>query len=146
PIEQLPARRTPELVAALTSDYATALAIAGIYTIAFDWLADEVLEKEFVKINTTILVSIHAWETPTLDRIALLITSLGSGYGITSIGLALAAALIISKRYVDLATLVAVLIGASLIVFSFKLFFHQSRPQVFTQLAPEHDYSFPSGH
>lgn len=146
PLEQLSRRRSRRLIKALTSYYAIALGVAVVCAVAFGWLADEVLERDFVQVNTTVLLSIHAYESPTLDRIALTVTNIGSGWGVTIIGLLLATALVISKRYVDLATLLAVLIGAAVIVFSFKLAFHQTRPQVFVPLAPEHDYSFPSGH
>jgi membrane-associated phospholipid phosphatase len=146
PIEQLSPSRTQKLLKAITSLYAIALAIAIGCAVAFGWLADEVLEHEFVKVNTAILLGIHAHDTPTLDRIALMITNLGSVYGIAILGLLLATGLLLSKRYVDFMTLLAVLIGAGVLVGTFKLLFHQARPQVFVPLAPEHDYSFPSGH
>lgn len=146
PIEQLPKRRAEGLLKAITSYYAIALVIATACAILFGWLADEVLDREFASINGRILLAIHAERTPALDVVAFTATFLGSATGIALIGCAIAAALAILERWVDLATLAAVLLGAAVLGFTFKLLFHQVRPEVFKPLVIEDNFSFPSGH
>ena len=146
PIEQLPPIRVRKLFRVLTSYYAIALAIAIGCAWGFGWLATEVLEHEFTDANTAILLAIHAQSTPALDRLALLITWFGSSLGVTVIGSVLVIVLLLMKRYVDLGTLAAVLIGATVLVLTFKLLFQEVRPHVFQPLVPLTDFSFPSGH
>ncbi|MDP4199956.1 MAG: phosphatase PAP2 family protein [Bacteroidota bacterium] len=146
PIEDLPASRAQKLLRALTSYYAIALAVAVVCAWGFGWLADEVLDHEFTVANTSILLTIHAHRTATLDQIAFLASGIGSATGITIIGIALVLALLIMNRYVDLGTLAAVLLGATVLMLTFKLLFHQVRPHVFEPLVRETNFSFPSGH
>ena len=146
PIEAIPPSRAQKLLKAITSYYAVALAIAVSCAWLFGWLADEVLEHEFISLNTSILLAIHAHRSPVLDELAITITNVGSPIGIAVIGVLLTASLLLMKRYVDLGTFAVILIGAAILVFSFKLLFHQVRPRVFEPLVPEGDFSFPSGH
>lgn len=146
PIEQLPRRRAEKLLTLITSYYFIALAIGAAFACLFGWLADEVTENEFGVDNTAILLHIHAHQSPVLDRIAFSFTWIGSPTGIVLISLLIVYGLWIMKRYVDLGTYAAVLIGASVMVVTFKLFFHQLRPQVFPPLVHETNFSFPSGH
>lgn len=146
PLEDLTRSRSQRLLRALTSYYAIALGVAIVCAVVFGWLAEEVMEKEFTAINTSILLAIHAHDTPTLDTIALDTTNLGSALGIVIIGGILAGCILLMKRYVDLGTFAGVLIGSTIISVSFKFLFHQVRPAVFVSLAPETSYSFPSGH
>src|SRR5579872_801942 len=125
PVEQLPPTRLQGLLKIATSYYAIALVIAGAFTYLFGWLADEVAENEFSDINRSILLNIHSHLSPTLTTLALTITWLGSTWGVVTIGGLLAVALIVLRRYVDLATFASVLIGASVMVMTLKLLFHQ---------------------
>jgi undecaprenyl-diphosphatase len=146
PIEKLPPSRSRRLLKALTSYYGIALLVAIACTYGFSWLADEVLEGEFGNLNSSVLLAIHAHRSVTLDNLAFTVTWLGSSWGVMTIGVLLTGALLLMRRYVDLATFAAVLVGATLMVATFKLVFHQLRPQVFTPLVVESNYSFPSGH
>ncbi len=146
PLEELPRTRVQKLVRAVTSYYFIVLVVAIGFAYLFGWLADEVNENEFGGVNRAILLTIHAYRSAALDRLALDATWLGSFYGVALIAASLVLGLWILKRYVDLGTLAAVLIGASAMDITLKLFFHQARPQVFPPLIQETNYSFPSGH
>lgn len=145
-LKELPRTRAQKLLRAIASYYAIALAIAAVFAYLFGWLADEVTEHQFGDINRSILLSIHAHQSAALDRLALDITFFGSSYGIVLLAIIFAFGLWILKRYVDLGTLAAVLIGASLMVLTLKAVFHNPRPQVFPPLVHETNFSFPSGH
>ena len=144
--ERLTPERSERLLKIITSYYFSALAVGATFAYLFGWLADEVTENEFGVNNTAILLHIHAYRNGLLDRLAFSLTYLGSAYGIVIISLCIIGALWLLKKYVDIGMYAAVLIGASVMVLTFKLFFHQLRPQVFPPLVHETNYSFPSGH
>ena len=145
-IEEIPGKRARALFRVISSYYFIALAIAGGFAWLFGWLADEVTENEFGDINRSILLTIHSYRSPVLDRLAFDVTWLGSSYGIITLAIIFSAGLLFLKRYVDLGTFAAVLIGASLMVVTLKFVFHNPRPQVFPPLVQESNFSFPSGH
>jgi undecaprenyl-diphosphatase len=146
PIETLRPSRAERLLKVLTSYYAISLGVALLFAGVFAWLAQEVLESEFSRINTAVLLAIHRHTSDTFTTLAFAFTDLGSVGGVTVIGAILSFALWRSKRYVDLGTFAAVLVGAATMIFTLKLIFHQIRPTVFPPLAIEKNYSFPSGH
>ena len=146
PIEQLRPTRARKLLEIVSSYYAIALGIGVAFAYLFGWLADEVMENEFGVNNRAILLNIHSFRSPALDRLALTMTFWGSAWGIVILSVCIIAGLLLLKRYVDVGMYAAVIIGASLMVVTFKLFFHQLRPQVFPPLARETSFSFPSGH
>src|ERR1051326_5470132 len=116
PIEKLPRSRVQKLLRALTSYYGIAILIAIGCAYVFGWLADEVAEGEMWNINSSILLSIHSHRSITFDQLAFAITWLGSTSGVMVIGAFFVGSLLLLRRYVDLATFTAVLIGASLMV------------------------------
>lgn len=126
--------------------YLVGLAIALFALGGFVWLADEVLEHEFVQLNTQVLLAIHAHATPFWDHFAVTLTSVGSPEAITVFGLALGTYLFVRGRRLDGGTLVAVIVGGAVLTFALKHFFHQARPSVFPHIVTESGYSFPSGH
>src|SRR5579883_1591579 len=146
PLEQLQRTRTQKLLKAVTSYYAFTLLIAAAFAYLFGWLADEVMEQEWFIPNSSILLRIHFYRSPVLDRLAFDITWLGSSGGIITLSVLVVAGLWMLRRYVDLGTYAAVMIGASVMVLTLKVLFHQARPQVFPPLVHESNYSFPSGH
>ncbi|HET6402315.1 MAG TPA: phosphatase PAP2 family protein [Candidatus Kapabacteria bacterium] len=145
-LEQLPPSRAQKLLKIITSYYFIALVIGAGFAYLFGWLAEEVTENEFGVDNTAILLNIHAHRSALLDRIAFSFTWIGSPWGIVLISVLMLAGLWKLKRYVDIGMYGAVLLGASVMVVTLKLFFHQLRPQVFTPLVRETSFSFPSGH
>lgn len=146
PLERLPGARARTLLTIITSYYAIALAIGAAFAYLFGWLADEVTENEFGVDNRAILLQIHALRSPLLDRVAFDLTFFGSTYGIIFISLVVIGTLVLLRQYVDIGMYVAVILGATVMVLIFKIFFHQLRPQVFPPLVKETSYSFPSGH
>jgi len=131
---------------AIGSYYGIALLISVAGTFAFVELAEEVLEKEFTSMNDSILLAIHAHQSPWLETLAFFFTNLGSGIGITLMSLFMAVALYQKKRFIDLWVFIALIVGAALQVYFLKILFHQIRPRVFNPLAVETSFSFPSGH
>lgn len=146
PIEQLRLSRAERLLEILTTYLAISLGVVLVFGGTFAWLASEVIEREFTRINTSILLWIHGFRADGLTNVALLMTDIGSVYGIVTFGLLMVLMLYLKRRYVDIGTLVIALAGAAAMVFAFKLIFHQIRPHIFQPLVVENDFSFPSGH
>ncbi len=145
-ISQSDEPRRKRLLRILTSYYLIALVIGGAAIYLFSWLADEVLENEFSKINTNILLAIHAHATPTRTQIALFFTNFGSVAGVLVCSAIFVAYLFKVKQKLIAYTYLVTLAGSGIFVFVLKMAFHQARPHVFPHLVVENDFSFPSGH
>ena len=145
-LEAIPRPRAQKLLRVIGSYYFLAIIIAVGFAYLFGWLADEVAENEFGDINRAMLLAIHAHQSAGLDRLAFTITWFGSSYGVAVLAATFGLGLWLLKRYVDLGTLAAVLVGALVMVVTLKLIYHNPRPQVFPPLVQETNFSFPSGH
>ena len=146
PLEDLPRSRAQKLLRAITSYYFIALIIAAGFAYLFGLLADAVNENTFGDVNGAILLAIHAHRSDVLDRLAFDVTWFGSSNGIAVLAAVFMLGLWLLKWYVDLGTLFAVLVGATVMIFTLKLHYHNPRPQIFPPLVHETNFSFPSGH
>lgn len=146
PIELLRLPKAERLIEILTTYLAIALGVGILFGGLFAWLASEVIERDFAKINESMLLWIHSFRSDELTNIALFMSDAGSVFGIVTFGLLLCLMLFLKRRYVDIGTLIVTLVGSAAMVFAFKLMFHQVRPHVFQPLVLEKDFSFPSGH
>lgn len=123
-----------------------ALAI-GVTSIAlFGWLARAVMRDELAELNRTVLVAVHGVASPTLDTIALAVTSLGSVPFVTAVGIVLAVFLWRGGRRIDAWVLITVLTGGGILSWTLKAAFGMPRPDVFEPLYRAGGLSFPSGH
>ncbi|BAZ08427.1 hypothetical protein NIES4071_02320 [Calothrix sp. NIES-4071] len=109
-------------------------------------LAEEVLEKEAFKFDTTFLLWLHQFSNPSLDNLMLFITNLGNPTTVVIVGI-ITIAILWWCRY-RLETLVFILscLGGLILNTGLKLFFSKTRPQLWKQLITEISFSFPSGH
>ncbi|MDZ8055425.1 MAG: phosphatase PAP2 family protein [Aulosira sp. ZfuVER01] len=93
-----------------------------------------------------ILVTIHSLAQPQLDVFALILTKLGSVWTVLPILSAIALLLLGQRRWRSLTYLLITAAGNIAINRTAKEFWHRVRPDLWTSVAPEFDYSFPSGH
>lgn len=126
--------------------YLLAIVVAVGSLVLFVWLADEVLEQEFSPLNRAILLFINSFASPFWERLAFALSWLGSVYGITAITILFGGWLLLRRRFVDVSTLLVTVLGSTVLTLVLKAMFQQIRPQVFTPLAIERNFSFPSGH
>jgi len=138
--------RRQRLLQRIGSFYGISFGIAMLMLSLFSWLAQEVLEQEFAEVNRAILLWIHSFTSPTLTTLAFAFTGLGSVIGVVVLALCFGMLLLRMRHYWDMVVLAVVLIGGALLVFVLKNVFQQIRPDVFTPLAVELNFSFPSGH
>ncbi len=108
-------------------------------------VAEDVLEQPRFAFETPLLRWIHHFATPTLDRVALLLTTIGGVSVIAPLSALILAYLWWKFRSRAYFWGLAVA-GAAALDFIMKLIFHRARPELWPRLVQESDASFPSGH
>lgn len=126
--------------------YVAALVASGLAIWAFAWLAEGVLGRSFAEFNRDILLEIHRYVDPDWTLLARSLSWLGSAFGVVLVAMIVGYRWLRARRFVDLWTFLAVLVGSLILTEVLKVAFGQVRPQVFTPLASETSFSFPSGH
>ena len=112
----------------------------------FASLAEDVWTKELLTWDAPVLNALHRLATPSLDRLAVVVTFFGSG-GLMALAGAALAALLGYRGHRSRATFVALaVVGAGAIDVLAKLAFLRARPQLWVSPIQEIGYSFPSGH
>ena len=114
--------------------------------IIFLKLAGEVIEKEPLWFDTTILTWFHTHATSFLDFFFTFITNAGGITSVIIISALLCAFLIYKKRYYNAQLLLLGLGGAAAANVVLKALFHRDRPSLWHQSIVETGFSFPSGH
>ena len=110
------------------------------------WLCTEVWEKEVFSLDRSLLLWIHQFANPLLDRIMLFVTALGDPAMVITIFISTVVWLRMKRRSSDGIRFVIVCVGGLLINQIMKLFFAKPRPELWARLISEHSFSFPSGH
>ena len=109
-------------------------------------LADEIHELEDFYFDDALLLQAHALSGPTLDRFFVVLSALGYQWGVVPADIALTLGLLVARRWRE-ATFAGVSLGGSaLLNMATKQFFQRDRPALWESIAPEHTFSFPSGH
>lgn len=109
-------------------------------------LADEIHELEDFYFDDALLWQAHALSSPTLDRFFVVVSALGYQWGVVPADIVLTLGLLVARRWRE-ATFAGVSLGGStLLNMATKQFFQRDRPALWESIAPEHTFSFPSGH
>ncbi|MBD2489390.1 phosphatase PAP2 family protein [Aulosira sp. FACHB-615] len=96
--------------------------------------------------DVPILLAVHSTANPQLDTLAVALTKLGSFWTVLPILITIALILLWQKRWRSLVYLLITALGSAFINRTAKELWHRLRPDFWTSLAPELDFSFPSGH
>jgi membrane-associated phospholipid phosphatase len=110
------------------------------------WLCTEVWEREAFSFDRSLLLWIHQFATPQLDRVMLFITAVGDPPTVITIFMITIAWLGLQQRYIDGMRFAIVCLGGILLNQMMKLFFAKPRPELWQRLIVETSFSFPSGH
>jgi membrane-associated phospholipid phosphatase len=112
----------------------------------FAELADEIHEQEVIAFDEPILHFAHDLAREGFDRFFVLISRIGYLWGVVPVDIALVLVLTLLRRYRE-ATFAAIALGGSaLLNIAAKAAFARERPSLWDSIAPEHNFSFPSGH
>lgn len=112
----------------------------------FAELADEVLEGEPFAFDEPILLFARGMASVELDQLFLLASKLGYEWGVVPVDIVLVIGLALARRHREGLFAGVALGGSALLNIATKQAFARDRPALWTSLAPEHSFSFPSGH
>ena len=108
-------------------------------------LAENVWKRQSFRFDDPILLWLHGHSEPWRDRLMLGLSLVG-GYPLLFVSGALLLILLLSSQRRNAIFVALCIGGVSALNVSAKIIFHRTRPDLWVSLAPEHDYSFPSGH
>ncbi len=137
-------------IASLLREHGGRLVLLFLCLLAPLWLfvelADEVHELEVFYFDDPLLWRAHALAGPALDRFFIFVSAIGYQWGVVPVDIALTIGLLVARRWRE-ATFAGVSLGGSaLLNMATKQFFQRNRPTLWESIAPEHTFSFPSGH
>lgn len=113
---------------------------------AFAELADEIHDQDTIPFDEPILQFAHSLAREGFDRFFVVISKIGYLHGVVPFDVALVLVLSLLRRFRE-ATYAAIALGGSaLLNIAAKQAFARDRPSLWESIAPEHNYSFPSGH
>lgn len=112
----------------------------------FATLAEELREGEGFFFDQPILLGLHRLATPGVDFFFVWMSKLGYQYGVIPLDVGIAAWLVWKRRYRDALFFVLAVVGSLLVNLGAKNHFTRLRPELWTPIAPEMSFSFPSGH
>ena len=126
--------------------YVVGLVTALATLLIFAWLTRGTLAGEWSEWNREVSQRWSEPRSPALDNLAETVTWLG-GAGVTSlVSLSTLAYLLIRRRYLDSATMLAVVLGLILLELVLKPAFAVPRPNPVEALTHAGGFAFPSGH
>lgn len=118
----------------------------GLPLLLFGGLAEDVREGEGLPFDLPILRWLHGLATPALDRVALVLSLVGVPLPMIAVAALLFLGLCLRRHYHEATFFLTVVGGSALLNVLGKVVFQRERPALWLSLAPEGDYSFPSGH
>ena len=137
-------------IASLLREHGGRLVLLFLCLLAPLWLfvelADEVHELEVFYFDDPLLWRAHALAGPALDRFFVFISAIGYQWGVVPADIALTVGLLIARRWREATFAGASFVGSALLNMATKQFFQRHRPSLWESIAPEHTFSFPSGH
>lgn len=123
-----------------------ALVCFWLPVIVFAKLADEIVERKPIGVDSAVLSWLHAQTSPAWNAIFLFFTNAGSAFSVIAIVGVLVMYMVYKRRYRLAAVLLFSVGGAAAANVVLKLIFHRQRPALWPSIVTEHGYSFPSGH
>ncbi|WP_225583202.1 phosphatase PAP2 family protein [Pseudoxanthomonas sp. PXM02] len=138
------------MIASLLREHGGRLILLFLCLLAPLWvfveLADEVHELEVFYFDDPLLWRAHAMAGPALDRFFIFISAIGYQWGVVPVDIALTMGLLIARRWREATFAGVSFAGSALLNMATKQFFQRDRPSLWESIAPEHTFSFPSGH
>ena len=112
----------------------------------FGELAEDIVRHETFFFDDPILLFAHNLETPLLDTFMLFVSRVGYLWGVVPVDIGLLLYLLVRKHRYDGLFFGLSVIGAAILNQAAKHLFGRVRPKLWTSIAPETNFSFPSGH
>ncbi|RNF85000.1 phosphatase PAP2 family protein [Lysobacter psychrotolerans] len=112
----------------------------------FAELADEIHERAEIPFDEPILRLAHSLARDGFDRLFVLVSRIGYLQGVVPFDIVLVLGLTLCRRFREAAFAAIALAGSALLNLAAKPAFARDRPALWESIAPEHNFSFPSGH
>jgi undecaprenyl-diphosphatase len=93
-----------------------------------------------------VLEFLHAHASPALDRLAIIASDIGYAWGVLPFDVVFVLVLAWRRHLRESLFAAIALLGSALLNVGAKHSFARVRPDLWLSIAPEHTYSFPSGH
>ncbi|MEM7591178.1 MAG: phosphatase PAP2 family protein [Cyanobacteria bacterium P01_A01_bin.83] len=136
----------PKIASLIATVGITGLFSCLLITYVVAEISDEVLEQEAFAFDQTILLWIHSWANPVLDRLMQIITRLNDP-DVVSVIAAVALILLLWRRcYPEAKTFVINCAGGVILSYGLKSVFGKVRPDLWQSAIEEVSFSYPSGH
>jgi membrane-associated phospholipid phosphatase len=136
----------PRIAPLIATVGAVGLATCLLIVFVLAQLIDEVLEREAFAFDTTLLLWLHQFSNPILDRVMLTVTELGNPSVVVPVA-AVSLVILWLQRYKPEAKILAIAcLGGVVLNIGMKLAFSKPRPELWHRLITETSFSFPSGH
>lgn len=136
----------PQIVSLIATIGIVGLLICSAIIYILAKLSEDVLEREAFGFDKAILLWIHSFANPTLDRIMLNVTRLGNPGTVVFVAL-LTLGILWWRRYHQEARIFLLnCLGGAVLSYGLKLAFSKPPPQLWKLLISETSYSYPSGH
>jgi undecaprenyl-diphosphatase len=128
--------------------FAVALVFFGVLLplVGFGVLVDELREPEGFEFDVPLLEVARLSANPARDTFFIAMALLGYQFGVVPIDIALVLALAWRRRLREGLFAGLAVVGSALLNLAAKPVFARERPALWESIAPEHNYSFPSGH
>ena len=113
---------------------------------AFAGLATEMREDGFLFFDIPTMVFLHQWTSPRVDAFFSVVSQIGYLWGVVPANVLILLWLVVRRRYRDGLFFGLAVLGSLAVNLAAKNYFARVRPELWLSIAPEHSYSFPSGH
>ena len=114
--------------------------------LAFGDLAEDVWVGGVFQWDAPILRYLHSFSTPARDAAMEVVSLAGYEFGVIPLAAIVFLALLARGRRGDVLFFGVAMAGTGVLNQSGKMFFRRARPELWLSPAPEHTFSFPSGH
>lgn len=118
----------------------------GAAALVFAAIAVEVREQHIAPYDRSIELAIRGFDSPFADALMRILTTIGSATVVLPVAIAVIAWAYARRDRRAAHILVATTAGTELLNVVLKHAFERARPNLFTEIATLHTYSFPSGH
>ena len=113
---------------------------------AFAGLATEMREDGFLFFDLPTMAFLHQWTSPRIDAFFSVVSRIGYLWGVVPANVLILLWLVLRRRHRDGLFFGLAVLGSLAINLAAKNYFARVRPELWLSIAPEHSYSFPSGH
>src|SRR3546814_12216160 len=110
-----------------------------------DWISD-VCSSDLFPFDKPILLAASQMANSGFDQLFLFFSAIGYQYGVVPVDIALVLVLALRRRYRESVFVAVATGGSGLLNVVAKQAFARDRPSLWESIAPEHHFSFPSGH